>query len=78
MAYYGHCESYFVEGHEDTERRYREEVRERERFANQQVQHELGAELSKLTSYEYGPEILQEMEKVEVRLTLPEAQDFQD
>ena len=67
MAYYGHCESYFVEGHEDSQRRHREETRERERLANQQIQRELGADLSKLTSYEYGIEILQHMEKIEVR-----------
>lgn len=66
MAYYGHCESYFVEGHDDNERRYRDDMRERKRFTNQQIQHELGADLSKLTSYEYGAEILQQMEKVEV------------
>ena len=75
MAYYGHCESYFVEGHEGTERRYRDEIRERERFANQQIQYELGADLSKLTSYEYGPEILQEMEKVEVSIMFPDVVD---
>ncbi len=66
MAYYGHCESYFVEDHEESQRRYRDDLREREHFAKQQIQRELGDDLSKLTSYEYGPEILQEMEKVEV------------
>ena len=76
MAYYGHCESYFVEGHEDNQRRFREEMRERERFANQQIQRELGADLSKLTSYEYGPEILQHMEKVEVRRSSRSCSNF--
>ena len=66
-----------MEGHEDTHRRYRDEIRERERFAKQQIQHGLGADLSKLTSYEYGLEILQEMERVEVRIMLPETLDFQ-
>ena len=70
MAYYGHCESYFVEDHEDTQRRYRDDLREREQFAKQQIQRELGDELSKLTSYEYGSEILQQMEKIEVRQTV--------
>lgn len=76
MAYYGQCESYFVEGYEDTERRYRVEMRERERFANQQIQYGLAADLSKLTSYEYGPEILQQMEKVEVSVLVPAAVDL--
>ena len=59
-----------MEDHDDNERRDRDDMRERERFTNQQIQRELGADLSKLTSYEYGAEILQQMEKVEVSNTV--------
>lgn len=78
MAYYGHCESYFVEGHEDPHRRYRDELRERERLASRQIQYDMADDLSKLTSREYGSEILQHMEKIEVRHGLPEFKDVGD
>ena len=60
------CDSYFVEGHEDNQRRFRDEIREREKFAKQQTQRAIAEDLSRLTSYEYREDILSQMEKIEV------------
>lgn len=68
MAYYQQtCDSYFVESHEDREKRFRDEVRARERFAKRQTQLAIAEELSQLASQEYESEILHHMEAMEVK-----------
>ena len=67
MAYYQQtCDSYFVDSHEDRERRFRDEVREHERVAKRQTQLTIAEELSQLASHEYQADILQHMENMEV------------
>lgn len=68
MAYYQQtCDSYFVESHGDPEKRFRDELRERERFAKRQTQLAIAEELSELASHEYRTDILLHMEEMEVR-----------
>lgn len=68
MAYYQQtCDSYFVESHEDREKRNRDEVNERERFAKRQTQLAIAEELSQLASHEYQSDILHHMEEMEVK-----------
>lgn len=68
MAYYrNHCESYFVESHEDQEERLREELRECDRRQKWQSQLAIAEDLSQLTSREYRDDILQHMEMMEVK-----------
>lgn len=68
MAYYhNQCESYFVESHEDQEKRFREELRERDRRQKWQTQLAIAEDLSHLTSYEYRDDVLQHMELMEVK-----------
>lgn len=68
MAYYQHaCDSYFVESHEDRQKRYRDEVMEREKLARRQTQLAIAEELSQLASHEYQADILQHMEDMEVK-----------
>lgn len=68
MAYYRQpCDSYFVENHDDRERRFREEVREHERFAKRQKQLAIAEKLSRLASCELREDILEHMEDMEVR-----------
>ena len=67
MAYSQYtCDSYFVESHEDREKRFRDEIRERERFAKRQTQYAIAEELSQLASQEYLTDVLQHMEDMEV------------
>lgn len=67
MAYYKEtCDSFFSEHDEDSQRRRREAIRERERFAKQQTQRAIAEDLSRLTSYEYREDILRQMSQVEV------------
>ena len=67
MAYHQQtCDSYFVESHDDREKRFRDELRERERFAKSQTQLAIAEELSQLASQEYLADILQHMEDMEV------------
>lgn len=69
MAYYQQtCDSYFVESHDDQEKRFREEMREHEKFAKRQTQLDIAEELSQLASHEYRDDILQHMEAMEVRM----------
>ena len=68
MAYYQQtCDSYFVESHDDREKRYLEEAKERERFAKRQAQLAIADELSQLASQEYRADILSHMEYMEVK-----------
>lgn len=68
MAYYhNQCDSYFVESHEDQDKRLREELRERDRRQKWQTQLVIAEDLSELTSCEYRDDILQHMETMEVR-----------
>ena len=67
MALYrARCDSFFVEDPEENQRRLREEMREREKFAKQQTQRAIADDLSRLASYEYREDILEQMEKIEV------------
>ena len=61
------CDSYFVEAHTDREKRFREEMREHERFAKKQTQLDIAEELSQLASQEYREDVLKHMEFMEVR-----------
>ena len=68
MAYYhNQCDSYFVESHEDQEKRFKEELRERDRRQKWQTQLAIAEELSQLTSCEYRDDVLQHMETMEVK-----------
>ena len=70
MAYYQQpCDSYFVENHDDHEKRLREEMRERENFGKRQTQLAIAEELSQLASYEYRDDVLSHMEHMEVKLS---------
>lgn len=65
MAYYQQpCDSYFVESH--GERRFREEMKERQMRAKLQQQHASAEGLSQLASREYREDVLQHMELMEV------------
>ena len=69
MAYYhNQCDSYFVESHEDEEKRCLEELRERDRRQKWQTQRAIAEDLSQITSSEYGDDVLQHMEMMEVKL----------
>ena len=68
MAYYQQpCDSYFVESHDNREKRIRDELREREKHAKIHTQLAIAEELSQLASYEYRDDILLQMENMEVR-----------
>ena len=68
MAFYpNQCESYFVESHEDQELRFREELRERDRRQKWETQLAIAEDLSQLTSREFGDDVLQHMETMEVK-----------
>ena len=68
MAYYPQrCDSYFVEAHDDRERRYRDELREQERLAKRQMQIAIAEQLSDIASQEYRDDHLRQMEKLEVK-----------
>lgn len=60
------CDSYFVENHDDRAKAVRDEMRERERFVHKQTQKAIAEDLSDLVSEEYGPEVLEHMERMEV------------
>ena len=67
MAFYQQpCDSYFVEFHDDREKRFREDLRKRERLAKHQTQIAIEEELSQLVSYEYRDDVVQQMEHMEV------------
>lgn len=68
MAYYPYpCDSYFVESHEKDQLRLRNEWRESDRQAKQQVQIAIAEQLSQQVSDEYRHDVLQHMERMEVR-----------
>lgn len=72
MAYYhNQCDSYFVESHEDQNKRFREELRERERRQKWETQLAIAEDLSQVTSCEYRDDVLQHMETMEGK-TLPD------
>ncbi|KAI4189726.1 MAG: hypothetical protein L6R41_001278 [Letrouitia leprolyta] len=60
------CDSYFVEGCDDPARAIREETREREKMVKKKIQQAIGENMSELASDEYGVDILQHMERMEV------------
>ena len=67
MAYYhGQCDSYFVESHEEQEKRHREKLKECDRRQKWQTQLAIAEDLSQLTSCEYRDDILEHMETMEV------------
>lgn len=67
MAYYPKaCDSYFVESHDDRDRRFRDHIREQERQAKRQTQVAIAEHLSDLASHEYRDDHLRQMEKLEV------------
>ncbi|KAL8968564.1 MAG: hypothetical protein Q9183_002406 [Haloplaca sp. 2 TL-2023] len=65
------CDSYFVDSHDSRARAIRDELREHERHVQQEKQTSLALCLSDLTSEEYGPEILEHMQTMELD-TLPD------
>ncbi|KAI4172929.1 MAG: hypothetical protein LQ346_008508 [Caloplaca aetnensis] len=73
MAYQSRpmCDSYFVEAHDDSARALRAEIREHESMVKKQTQIDLADNLSDLASQEYGAEVLQHMERMELE-TLPD------
>lgn len=60
------CDSYFVESHDDRARAIRDEIREHENLVKKQTQLAIADDLSDLASHEYGAEVLQHMERMEV------------
>lgn len=65
---YGHCDSYFVESHNDGIFAIRAEARERQRQIARMQQRALAEELSRLTADEYQEDIMQHMMHMEVSL----------
>lgn len=67
MAFYRQpCESYFVEDHEESQRRIRQIQREQQKIVNRQKQQDIADELNRQASSEYGLDILRTMERLEV------------
>ncbi|KAF2741284.1 G1/S-specific cyclin CLN2 [Polyplosphaeria fusca] len=62
---YGHCDSYFVESHDDGFYAIRAEARERARAIAKLQQRAIADELSKLTADEYQEDIMEHMEYME-------------
>ena len=65
-ARYGYCDSYFVESHDDQQRRHRHEIQERERLHKMQVQLAIAEDLSEQASQDYRDDHLSAMERMEV------------
>lgn len=65
---FGHCDSYFVESHDDGIYAIRAEARERARAVARMQQRALAEELSRLTADEYQEDIMDHMEHMEVRI----------
>lgn len=63
---YGHCDSYFVESHEDGVYAMRAEARERHRAVSRMQQRAIAEELSRLTADEYQEDVMQHMMHMEV------------
>ncbi|KAL8949687.1 MAG: hypothetical protein Q9222_004228 [Ikaeria aurantiellina] len=73
MAYQSRppCDSYFVESHNERSRAVRDEIKEQEAYVKRQTQIAIAQNLSEMDSQEYGAEILQHMEQMEME-TLPD------
>lgn len=67
---YGHCDSYFVESHDDGIYAIRAEARERQRAISRMQQRAIAEELSRLTADEYQEDIMQHMIHMEVSACL--------
>lgn len=63
---YGHCDSYFVDSHDDGIYAIRAEARERARAIARMQQRALAEELSRQTSEEYQEDVMEHMEYMEV------------
>lgn len=68
---YGHCDSYFVEAHDDGIYVARAEARERQRAIARMQQRALAEELSRLTADEYQEDVMQHMMHMESQ-TIPD------
>lgn len=60
------CDSYFVEAHDEHARSLRAERREHENMLKRQRQLTMAEDLSDQVSQEYGADVLQHMERMEV------------
>jgi two-component sensor histidine kinase len=65
-ARYGHCDSYFVESHDEGVYAARAEARERARALARMQQRAMAEDLSRATAAEYEEDILDHMEYMEV------------
>jgi len=65
---YGHCESYFVENHNDDDGMFARAAAERERSrgVNKLRQKAIADALSRTTAEEYQEDVLSHMERMEV------------
>jgi hypothetical protein len=63
---YGHCDSYWVESHDDGVYAMRAEARERQRAIARMQQRTIAEELSRLTAEEYQEDVMQHMIHMEV------------
>jgi hypothetical protein len=63
---YGHCDSYWVESHDDGVYAMRAEARERQRAIARMQQRAIAEELSRLTAEEYQEDVMQHMIHMEV------------
>jgi hypothetical protein len=68
---YGHCDSYWVESHDDGVYAMRAEARERQRAIARMQQRAIAEELSRLTADEYQEDIMQHMIHMESQ-TMPD------
>ncbi|KAF2192723.1 G1/S-specific cyclin CLN2 [Zopfia rhizophila CBS 207.26] len=68
---YGHCDSYFVDSHDDGIYAIRAEARERARAIARMQQRALAEDLSRITSEEYQEDIMDHMEHMESQ-TMPD------
>ena len=64
---YGHCDSFFVDAHDDGIYAVRAEARERARAIARMQQRAIAEELSRMTSEEYQEDIMDHMEHMEVK-----------
>jgi hypothetical protein len=63
---YGHCDSFFVESHDDSLFASRAEARERARAIARMQQRAIAEDLSRQTADEYQEDIMDHMEYMEV------------
>jgi hypothetical protein len=68
---YGHCDSYFVDSHDDGVYAARAEVRERQRAISRMRQRAIAEDLTRLTADEYQDDIMDHMEFMEVGFISP-------